>query len=81
MAKGGDVLSMLLPDGGWIITGDEYENIQFIECEAITKDEFEAGFSQYDAWKAEQDAKAQTDKGALLTKLGITEDEARLLLS
>jgi hypothetical protein len=31
--------------------------------------------------KAEAQAKAQTDRAALLTKLGITEDEAKLLLS
>jgi hypothetical protein len=78
---GGDVLAMLIPTGGWAITGNDYEGIQFIECEPITKAQFEAGFAQYDAWKAEQDSKAKADKAALLAKLGITADEARLLLS
>jgi hypothetical protein len=81
MAKASDVLSMLIPQGGWAMTGDEYEGIQFIECEPITKVQFEAGFAQYDAWKAEQDAIAAANKAALLTKLGITADEAKLLLS
>ncbi len=72
---------MLIPTGGWAITGNDYEGIQFIECEPITKAQFEAGFAQYDAWKAEQDSKAKADKAALLAKLGITADEARLLLS
>ena len=81
MAKGSDVLSMLIPTGGWVITEDDYEGIQFIEATPITKAQFEAGFAQYDVWKAEQDAKAATDKAALLAKLGITADEAKLLLS
>jgi hypothetical protein len=81
MAQASDVLSMLIPQGGWAITGEEYEGIQFLECEPITKAQFDAGFAQYDAWKAEQDVKAAEDKTALLAKLGITADEAKLLLS
>jgi hypothetical protein len=81
MTTGADVLEMLLPNGGWIITGDAYEGIEFLQCEPITKAEYEAGFAQYDAWKAEQDAAKASDKAALLAKLGITADEARLLLS
>ena len=81
MATGDDVLSMLIPDGGWYIVGNDYEGIRFIDCEPITKQQYEAGFAQYDAWKAEQDAQAATDKAALLTKLGITAEEAKLLLS
>jgi hypothetical protein len=81
MVKGSEVLTMLISNGGWIITGNDYEGIQFLECEPITKAQFEAGFAQYDAWKAEQDAKAAADKAALLAKLGITADEAKLLLS
>ena len=81
MAKSYEVLSMLIPNGGWYNSGDEYEGITFLECEPITKEQYEAGFAQYDAWKAEQDAQAATDKAALLAKLGITADEAKLLLS
>jgi hypothetical protein len=80
MVRGDDVLAMLIPSGGWVISGDSYEGIQFLECEPITKTEFEAGFTQYDAWKAEQDAVKAEAKAALLARLGITEDEARLLL-
>jgi len=81
MADGGDVLSMLIPQGGYILVGNEYEGIQFLECEPITKAQFDAGFAQYDAWKLEQDATKATTKAALLTRLGITADEAKLLLS
>ena len=80
MATGADVLNMLIPTGGWIIYGNDWEGVQFIEATPISKAEFEAGFAQYDAWKAEQDANAATDKTALLAKLGITEAEARLLI-
>lgn len=80
MARADQVLTMLIPNGGWIATGDEYEGIQFIDCEPITKAQFTAGFEQYDAWKAKQNAKAVTDKADLLAKLGITADEAALLL-
>jgi hypothetical protein len=80
MATSGQVLKMLIPTGGWYNVGDDYEGITFLECEPITKAQFEAGFAQYDAWKAEQDAKAGADKAALLAKLGITADEAKLLL-
>lgn len=84
MATGGEVLEMLIPTGGWSILGDDYEGIQFSEAKPITKAEFEAGFAQYDAWKANQDAKAQSDKSALeakLSALGITADDLKALLS
>ena len=81
MATGADVLGMLIPTGGWVISGNDFDGITFIEATPITKAEFEAGFAKYDAWKTEQDAKAQSDKAALLAKLGITADEAKLLLS
>ena len=81
MAKSSDVLTMLIPNGGWFQSGETYEGIKFLECEPITKAEFEAGFAQYDAWKAEQDATQAAAKAALLDRLGITADEAKLLLS
>ena len=81
MATAGEVLTLLIPNGGWATLGNDYENIQFISCEPITKSEFEAGFAQYDAWKAQQDATQAAAKAALLDRLGITSDEAKLLLS
>jgi hypothetical protein len=81
MAKSYEVIEMLRPAGGYTQVGESYEGITFLEAEPFSKEEYEAGFTQYDAWKAEQKAKAETDKAALLAKLGITADEARLLLS
>ena len=82
MATGGEVLSMLIPTGGWAIRGDDFEGIQFIEAKPITKAQFEAGFAQYDAWKAEQDAKAAADKSgaqAKLEALGLTAEDLKAL--
>jgi len=80
MATGAQVLEMLIPAGGWTILGDDFAGINFVNCEPITEKQFEAGFAQFDAWKAEQDAAKAAEKTALLAKLGITEDEAKLLL-
>jgi hypothetical protein len=82
MATIQDVLGMLIPNGGWVAYGDEYEGIQFLECEPITKPQFEAGFAQYDAWKAEQDAQAAADKASATAKLealGLTTDDLKAL--
>lgn len=82
MASGGDVLAMLLPKGGWIISGDDFDSIIWVdERPRCTKAQFQAGFAEYDAWKAEQDAEKAAEKQALLDRLGITADEAKLLLS
>ena len=82
MATGGEVLSMLCPNTEWVIYGDDFDSIQWIKGEPITKAQFEAGFAQVDAWKAEQDAKAATDKEAAQAKLaalGLTADDLKAL--
>jgi hypothetical protein len=77
-----DVLEMLLPNGGWIIVGDDFDSIQYDEgVSPITKKQFMDGFDQVAAWKQGQETTRAQAKANLLTKLGITEDEARLLLS
>lgn len=81
MAKPFEVLSMLIPNGGYVQYGENYEGIEFLECNPITKAEYEEGFAQYDAWKAQQEAAKATQKAALLNRLGITAEEAKLLLS
>lgn len=82
MATSLEVLLMLIPQGGWVLQGDEYEGIEFIECEPITKAQFEAGFAQYDAWKAEQDLTIAAKKAAAQAKLealGLTTDDLKAL--
>ena len=77
----GEILKMLIPTGGYGAYGSEYEDIVFLEATPITKAEYEAGVLAYPAWKAAKDAEAAATKAALLAKLGITADEAKLLLS
>jgi len=82
MATSGQVLGMLIPNGGYVATGYDYEGIQFIECEPITKAQFTAGFAQYDAWKAEKDANLIAAKAAAeakLAALGLTGDDLKAL--
>ena len=83
MASGSDVLDMLLPNGGWIITGDEYENIVWVDDRAkCTKTKFEAGFNEYDAWKTQQDSAkiaAKTAAQAKLAALGLTVEDLQAL--
>ena len=82
MARSSDVLEMLIPTGGWITRGNNFEDVEFIDCEPITKAEFEAGFAKYDAWKAEQDAAKATAKAtaeAKLAALGLTVEDLTAL--
>lgn len=82
MAKSYQVLSMLIPNGGYIQVGETYEGIQFLECEPITKEEYEAGFAKYDAWVIEQEqekAKAKAIAQAKLTALGLTIEDLTAL--
>jgi hypothetical protein len=82
MATAAQVLEMLIPQGGWAISGDSYEGIQFLECEPITKSEFEAGFAKWDAWKTEQEAQRAAKREAALAKLaalGLEPDDLKAL--
>ena len=82
MATSAQVLRFLIPNGGYTAMGEEYEGINFVECEPITKAQFDAGFAQYDAWKAEQDTQAATGKAAAIAKLaalGLTTDDLKAL--
>jgi hypothetical protein len=82
MAKAAEVLSFLIPNGGYVLVGDSYEGITFLECEPITKAEYEAGFAEYDAWKAQQDADKAAKKAAAeakLAALGLNADDLKAL--
>jgi len=82
MATIQEVLGMLIPNGGYVARGDQYEGIEFLECEPITKAQFEAGFAQYDAWKAERVAAAVAAKEAAIAKLaalGLDLDDLKAL--
>lgn len=82
MVKGSEVLEMLIPQGGWAIVGNDYEGIQFLECEPISKADFEKGFAQYENWKANKEAENEAKKATALAKLlalGLDEDDLKAL--
>lgn len=78
----GEILTLIRPNGGWAISGVDFKSLTYDEnCTPITQKEFDDAIKNYPAIKAAKDAEKATAKTALLTKLNITEDEARLLLS
>jgi hypothetical protein len=80
--KGVDVLRILCPEGGWVVTESDYDSIVWTdERPRCTKKEFENKLKELQDSVAENELNRQQAKNALLEKLGITEDEARLLLS
>jgi Na+-transporting NADH:ubiquinone oxidoreductase subunit NqrF len=82
MATSVEVLGMLIPNGGYVQTGTEFEGIEFIDCKPITKKQYTDGFAQFDTWKAQQDADKATAKAAAQAKLaalGLTENDLAAL--
>jgi hypothetical protein len=83
MAKSREVLEMLLPNGGWVIYGDDFDSIRYDDgVNPISKKQFVDGFAQYDAWKAEQDLAKLTAKEAAQSKLaalGLTVEDLTAL--
>lgn len=83
MATGGEVLNFLCSGREWTIYGDDYDSIVWHEGEPyISKKQFEDGFAQFDAWKAQQEEDAATKKAAAeakLVALGLTTDDLKAL--
>jgi len=74
-------MGMLIPTGGWVIYGDDFASIIYNEgVTPITKKQFTDGFAKYDEWKVQKDQIKSEQKSALLDRLGITAEEAVLLL-
>jgi hypothetical protein len=82
MTRGADVINFLCPDVEFALNGDDFDSVLWVNLDKapITKKQYQDGFAQYDAWKSEQDAAKAAQRQALLTRLGITEEEARILL-
>jgi len=81
MATNDEVLRFLRPAGGYIQIGTDYEGIEFVECESFTKKEYQEAFKLVDEAKALEAQDKSNAKKLLLEKLGITEDEAKLLFA
>lgn len=81
MATGSDILKKLIPAGGWVISGEDFASIIYDDgVNPITKKQFDDAAKEIDATvEAQADSKAAA-KTALLDRLGITAEEAALLL-
>ena len=83
MAKAGEVLEMLCPNIAWTLVGDNYKDIDWLgEKAPITKLQYEAGFAQVDALKAEQYAAqvaAKVTAQGKLAALGLTVEDLQAL--
>ena len=73
----------LKPNSEFSFTNDDYSTIQWdvLDAEAPTQDEIDDAIEQVKADEITEAAAKATQKAALLERLGITEDEARLLLA
>jgi len=76
------ILKRKYPNNEWILDGDNYEGLTWLsDTPKPTKKQLDDLWDEVKSEiKAEVEAKA-TQKAALLDKLGLTEDEAKLLLS
>ena len=82
MVKGADVLSYLIPTGGWVIYENDFNTIIYDEgVEPITKKQFDDAFKIVNDLLTNELQTKTNAKAALLDKLGITAEEAALLLS
>ena len=76
-------IKLLKPTAEFSFTGDDYSTIKWdvLEGEAPTQKEIDAAIKEVKADEAQAEATKATAKAALLSKLGITAEEAVLLLS
>lgn len=77
-----EVLDYLRPEGGIYQVGDEYEGIEFRECEPFTQAEYEAAFDIVAKLKEQKAKEAEEKKAAAIAKLsalGLDLDEIKAL--
>ena len=80
--KGKEVMEYLRPNGGWVIYGQDFDSIEYLgNCEPITKKLFDDTLADIENIVEAKQAQQTNAKAALLNRLGITADEAKLLLS
>jgi hypothetical protein len=82
MATAAQALAVLLPEGGYSITENDFSTLVYDEgVTPLTKKQFDNAIAEYDKTIADAESKKALDKANLLAKLGISESEAKLLLS
>lgn len=83
MADLAKAIRKLKPTAEFSFTDDDYNTIKWdvLEGDAPTKKEIDVAIKQIEADELTEAATKAAAKSALLDRLGITEDEAKLLLS
>jgi hypothetical protein len=78
-----DAIQLIDPKAQFIIEGNDYSTIKWdnLTGDAPTQSEIDAAIEKVKANEKAAAIKAEADKAALLAKLGITADEAKLLLN
>jgi len=76
-------IKSLRPEAEFSIVGGDYSTIKWdvLEGDAPTQKEVDAAITALDKAEASKETASATAKAALLDRLGITADEAKLLLS
>lgn len=77
-----EILTCKFPGEQWTLNGDDYDGLTWLsDSDKPTKAKLDGFWKEVQAAiKAENDAKLQT-KNDLLTRLGLTEEEFKLLLA
>lgn len=83
MAKGYEILSILLPEGGWVIYEDNFDSIIYDDgVTPITKEQFTKAFTDFDNLVVQKEIELKAKRQAALEKLAIlgldTDDLAAL---
>jgi hypothetical protein len=78
-----DAIKLLKPGSQFVLKEDDYSTIEWhiLDGDAPTQSEIDAAIEQVKLNDQNATDAAQTQKQAVLDRLGITADEARLLLS
>lgn len=78
---GAEVIKMFAPDAEFTIYGDDYDSIIWHKgTPEVSEKDYLAGFATLEQHKANLAKEKAEKKSALLEKLGITEQDAEILL-
>jgi hypothetical protein len=78
-----EAIHILRPKAEWVIQGEDYAGLEWLDKKQVkpTEEEIQAKIAELPQLRTAAKATKAAEKAALLTKLGITDDEAKLLLS
>ena len=75
MATAREVMLFLRPNDSWVMRGEEYEGLEILNGEPLTKEEFLAAFDLVDAAKAQAHEEVKAKKKRIIKKI-IYEDDS-----